>query len=102
MAEAVGKNEILYCLQICIVLAHSVLVSWTDKKLAVCQKTGDVAVLLLSERKLMILQLFNLPGNVRTPFLLTFQLFLLEVAQGLDEHTEGRGQDRLDLALYHG
>lgn len=50
----------------------------------------------------MILQLFNLPGNVRTPFLLTFQLFLLEVAQGLDEHTEGRGQDRLDLALYHG
>lgn len=50
----------------------------------------------------MILQLFNLPGNVRTPFLLTFQLFLLEVAQGLDEHTEGGGQDRLDLALYHG
>lgn len=40
----------------------------------------------------LIIQLFQLPGKVRTLSLSEFQPFFLEVAQGLGEHTEGRGQ----------
>lgn len=50
---------------------------------------GSVYSFIKWKGKLIILQLFQSPGKVRT---LSFQPFFLEVAQGFGEHTEGRGQ----------